>query len=521
MKRMFALMLALAMLLSASSALAAVDYPVNNDTKLVMWRVIDADITGAGYTSSNDTPAVKNWIEGSGINFEIKEFADNDSLLLALQADELPDMFMLDYPRYSGGVMGMVNDGLVIEITEEMLEENAPDYWAVMNSQPLYRQYITQLDGKMYHLSSLVFEPNSIYRFWQQLTYRGDMLEKYGLKMPETNEEFYDLLVFARDNIEGIDIPFVMDAAHMTTFAEYGYCSSAYGLVAAHEYQKDGVYHIGYYDPEYRDMLAFINKLYNEKLISADFASMDQATAQSAFTSGTAIAICTNNSRMSTLKGAVEQDGGYMVGGSVLHGADQDKAFYSFADPYINNTFSIFVTTETKHADLCLQLVNFLYTDAGNIVRNYGKEGVSFNYVDGVPTYTEYVTKNPNGYSLDAMIRSEALINWPGIHANEMLAQRHPEQSQLESYKMQEETSTPDAYTMVYSGVLEEYLDEYTDLWADINTYISECRTRFISGELNLEGDFDAYRQTLKDMGIERVIEIKQATLDAFNEAFK
>ena len=56
MKRMFVLMLALAMLLSASSALAAVEYPVNNDTKLVMWRVIDADITGAGYTSSNDTP---------------------------------------------------------------------------------------------------------------------------------------------------------------------------------------------------------------------------------------------------------------------------------------------------------------------------------------------------------------------------------------------------------------------------------------------------------------------------------
>ena len=483
--------------------------------------MLDADITGAGYTTSNDTPAIKNWIEGSGIKFEIKEFADNDAMLLALQADTLPDLFILDYPRYSGGVMGLYNDGLVIELTEEMLAEYAPDYWAVMNSQPLYRQYITQLDGKMYNMSSLVFEPNSIYRFWQQLTYRGDMLEKYGLKMPETNEEFYDLLVYAKNNIEGIDIPFVMDAAHMTTFAEMGYCSSAYGLVAAHEYQKDGVYHIGYYDEEYRDMLAFINKLYNEGLISPDFASMDQATAQSAFTTGSAIVICTNNSRMSTLKGAVEEDGGYMVGGSVLHGADQEKAYFSFADPYINNTFTTFITTETKHPELCLQLMNYLYTEEGNMMRNYGKEGVSYEIVDGVPTYTEYVTKNPNGYSLDSMIRSEALINWPGIHANEMLAQRHPEQSQLDSYKMQEATSTPDLYTMVYSGVLDEYLDEYTDLWTDINTYILECRTRFISGELNLEGDFDAYRQTLKNMGIERVIEIKQATLDAFNKAFQ
>ena len=188
MKRMFALVLAFTLLLTASSALAAVEYPVKDDTTLIMWRVLDADITGAGYTTSNDTPAIKNWIEGSGIKFEIKEFADNDAMLLALQADTLPDLFILDYPRYSGGVMGLYNDGLVIELTEEMLAENAPDYWALMNSQPLYRQYITQLDGKMYNMSSLVFEPNSIYRFWQQLTYRGDMLEKYGLKMLETNE---------------------------------------------------------------------------------------------------------------------------------------------------------------------------------------------------------------------------------------------------------------------------------------------------------------------------------------------
>lgn len=519
MKKFVAFLMALAMLLS-TSALAEISYPVDNDVTLVMWRVLDQDIVGAGYTSSNDTPGVQNWITGSGIKFEIKEFADNDSMLLALAADDLPDLFILDYNLYSGGVIGMVNDGLTIEITEEMVMENAPDYWAVLNSQPLYRQYVTQLDCKMYNMSSLIFEPNSIYRFWQQLTYRGDLLEKYGKTVPATNEEFRDLLIFARDNMEGIEIPFVMDAAHLTTFVESGYCSSAYGLVAPLDYQTDGVFHVGYYDPEYREVMRFMNDLYQEGLISPDFASMDQATAQSAFTNGTALVICTNNSRMSTLKDAVAQDGGYMVGGPVLHGADQEAAYYSFADPYINSTFSVFITPESKHPELCMQLINYLYTDEGNIVRNYGVEGKSFEYVDGVPTYTEYVTNNPNGYSADSMIRTEALINWPGIHAGPMLAARHPEQSQLDSYILQEASSKPDEHVIVYTGVMAENLDEYTDLWTDIRTYILECRTKFIAGEMNLDADFDAYRETLKSMGIERVIEIKQATLDAFNAAF-
>ncbi len=520
MKKFLAALVAISLLLM-SCASAEIAYPVQSDETLVMWRVLDPDIASAGYTSSNDTPGVKNWISGSGVRFEIKEFADQDSMLLALQADDLPDMFLIDYNTYSGGVNGIVNDGLAIELTEEMLEKDAPDYWAFINSQPLYKQYITQLDGKMYNLASLAFEPNSIYRFWQQLTYRGDLLEKYGLSVPTTNEEFKQLLIYARDNIDGIEVPFVFDAAHLATFVDNGYCSSAYNLVAPHEHQRDGVYHIGYYDPEYRDVMAYMNDLYNEGLISPDFASMDQAAAQSAFTNGTAIVICTNNSRMSNLKDAVAEDGGYMVAGPVLHGEDQDRAFYSFADPYINASYSIFVTPECKHPELCLQLVNYLYTEEGNIVRNYGVEGKSFTYVDGVPTYTDYVTKNPNGYSSDAMIRTEALINWPGIHASHMLAARHPEQSQLDSYQLQEQSSDPDSYVIVYTGVLNEYLDEYTDLWVDINTYINECRTKFIAGQLNLEEDFDAYRETLKSMGIERVIEIKQATLDAFNAAFK
>ena len=516
MKKLVSLLLMLALLMTAV-AQAEVTYPVDTQTKLVLWRVFDSDIVNAGYTSSNDTPAVKNWIERSGIDFEIKEFTDNNALLTAMQADDLPDIIIFDYTTYPGGVMGMVDDGICVELTNDMLQQNAPDYWAYMEENPVYWDYAKQLDGKMYYWMDVSFEANSYYRFWQQLTYREDMLEQYGLKVPTTNEEFYDLLVFARDNIPGITVPFIGDAAHMDTFIEYGYCTSEYGLVAGHEYQQDGVYHIGSYEESYREALRFMNKLYSEKLISVDFASMDQTVAQSSFTNGESLVLFTNNSRLNTLKKAVEEDNGSMVAGGSLHGADQEKSYFAFGDPYVSSRWSAFVTTEAKDPALCLQLLNYLYSEEGRITACFGTEGVTFNYVDGVPTFTEYITNNPNGYALDAMTRTEGLVNWPCIHSNVLQAQRHPEQSQIDSYALQRNSTDLDEYLIVYTGVLPEYSDEYTSLWTDISTYISECRVKFISGQMNLEEDFDNYRANLKSMGIERVIEIKQMTLDALN----
>jgi len=58
--------------------------------------------------------------------------------------------------------------------------------------------------------------------------------------------------------------------------------------------------------------------------------------------------------------------------------------------------------------------------------------------------------------------------------------------------------------------------EEYASLISDISTYIAETGIRFITGELNLEGDFDTFQDTLKAMNIDRVLEIKQSAYDEY-----
>ena len=56
---------------------------------------------------------------------------------------------------------------------------------------------------------------------------------------------------------------------------------------------------------------------------------------------------------------------------------------------------------------------------------------------------------------------------------------------------------------------------EYSSLYTDIETYVQECNVKFIMGQMSLD-DYEAYRNTLKAMGIERCIELQQAALDRY-----
>ena len=118
------------------------------------------------------------------------------------------------------------------------------------------------------------------------------------------------------------------------------------------------------------------------------------------------------------------------------------------------------------------------------------------------------------------MARSYALINWPGIHGDNQLRQRHPEQTQVDAYMLWGDTDHDKHVVSPEDVVLDEYTDEYASLWIDIELYINESRAKFINGELDIDKDWDNYISTLQTMGMDRVYEIKQQTLDAYSTAF-
>lgn len=515
MKKIVSLLLLLAMLCT-TLATAEVTYPVKTDKTLTIWKLLDGFITEAGYTSTNETPGFIAWQEQSGIKVEIQEYNDTNALVLALQGGgALPDMIIMNPNWYNGGVMGMYEDGIIAELDDDIVAEYAPEYWTFMNQDPLYLDLVRQLDGKMYNLAGHVFEQDSVYRFWRGLFYRGDLLEAAGKEVPDTIEEFYDVLV-ALKNLDGVTTPLVFQgSSDLNEMLRNGDISSAFGLPRTGEYHIDGVWHYGAYEPEYQDLLRFVKKLYDEKLISVDYLTMESSVAQAMLCTGEAGAFYGNNSRLNTFLGSLEEGGSFAAGKPMLQ-ADGGRTMYTFADFMVTMDDTTFITSESKNVELCLQFYNYLFTEQGNLMRNFGLEGVTYEMVDGEPVYTEFLLNNPDGYNMDGIARSYGLINWPGIHSDDQLRQRHPQQTQIDAYENWGNTDNS-KHVITHTTVLDEYLNDYTNLWVDIELYINECRAKFINGEMDIETEFDDYIATLKKMGMDKVVEYKQKTLDAYN----
>ena len=58
--------------------------------------------------------------------------------------------------------------------------------------------------------------------------------------------------------------------------------------------------------------------------------------------------------------------------------------------------------------------------------------------------------------------------------------------------------------------------EELAEMMSDIETYVEEMFVKFITGQEPLD-NFGAFQDRLKQMGIERAIEIKQAGLARYN----
>ena len=63
----------------------------------------------------------------------------------------------------------------------------------------------------------------------------------------------------------------------------------------------------------------------------------------------------------------------------------------------------------------------------------------------------------------------------------------------------------------------EEEVAEYNSIMTDIQTYVDEYKLKFILGTESLD-NFPQFVENIKNMGIERAIEIRQAEYDRYLE---
>ena len=485
-------------------------YPLEGNPKLTYWVGLASNVS-AYATNYSELPFRQNLEKATGVKVEYihpPSGQETESLNVLLASGDYPDIIEYAWPGYPGGVVKLYNDGVILELTE-LMEKYAPNLTAYYEANPEIARQVKSDDGKFYLVPFI--RGSKELRHTSGPVLRADWLAEAGLEPPKTIAEWETVLTAFKEQ-QGCEAPFTGSLTHLRRVFTHAFD------IGLDFYPDNKVVKYGPAEDGYKEFLTTLADWYAKGLIDRNFSTVDRTIQDANMTTGKG--------------GSTYAAGGGQMGPYIKTGQAEDpnydlvsttfptknpgeKPKYMNSFEFTSNGHAV-ITTSCKNPEVAMRFLDFAYGEEGYILYNFGVEGESFTYVDGVPTYTDLVMKNPDGLTIAQAMSKYCLapISGPFVQAPEYIQQYYelPQQKEaLINWSDNDENTTvmpPITFTTEESAEVAKIMNE-------INTYVDEITTKIIMG-VEPVSKVDEIKDTLKSMNIDRAIEIYQAALDRY-----
>lgn len=547
MKKTFAVLMCAIMLLMGIVPAFAVEMTPNNEYPIVTEK-ITLDVFAPSIPTIVDlaTNEFTVWLEektGVHVNWiTAPQESAVDVLNMMLASNDLPDIiFGVQVSTASEELFGTA-EHMFLPLND-LIENNAPIFKSILDARPEVKDSITALDGNIYSLPSL----QDCYHcgYSQKMWINQDWLTKLNLEMPTTTDEFYDVLVAFRDldpNGNGLkdEIPLIGAKENegwyqsVTGFLlnAFVYDSGVYNQVKDYV-TKDGVVDTSINKDAYREGLRYLNKLYSEGLIYSDSLTLKYDQVKSLALAEEELIGASPAGHLGMFLDIVTNPERYRHYTSVAPLKGPEGVQHATYFPYYPITTGEFIiTVNNPYPEASIRWADLMYDYETTMIRGWGAEDVAWRDaeegelgLDGI-TPALYKTlipfdeqaQNVHWSWLGIEYTDNAL--WNGINVST------PDMDLYSSDGFEKLlwVETEDKYEPFQSDLYFELpslrmdsldTDELSILQVQLKNYIEESRSRFIIGDLNLDGDWDTYIANLKDLGLDRFLELKQKAYDA------
>ncbi len=435
-------------------------------------------------------------------------------------AGDLPDI-MYTQPKhhnYRDGMDAAIADGYIADLSEYI--EWAPNYVSWLNSIETAKQDVFTDSGKMYGFWSFWDNMEGGYAD-QGLSIRKDFLDKVHMDVPTTYDEWETVLTAFKEQL-GIEAPFYTSKKGI----DHGEFMAGFGI-APRFYQVDGTVKFGPMEDAYKEYLTLLNDWYKKGLLDPDFATRKSSGVTA-----------DNDMMLNDKVGSLVDYGTRMTDAYISRGATnpefwtvaapQPKKDASAPDPAwreVSNNYRdiqavcILVNKNSKHLEEAIRWVDSFYAKDVYLNANYGidseKDRVWYEASDGhrIGIY-DFRYSNPDGLD-SATVAAKYWAKNPPIRCEASQIEQMPAE-RAAAYAVWSKYP-PTNYIPVTVTMTSDENAEYSQYYTDLDAFIQENEVKFIKGERSLD-EYDAYRQTLRDMGIDRCIALQQAALDRYNK---
>lgn len=451
-------------------------------------------------------------------------------LNLALASGDYPDIF-LNMPLTAAQLEIYGKQG-VFQPLNDLIDNYGKETKKVFEEYPIAEERVTSNDGNIYSIPDVneCFHCKYSGKMWMN----QEWLKKLDLEMPKTTDEFYQVLKAFKtedpngngkadeiplagspDGWNGDFIPFIMNAFIYT---------ESIGSGPKFIYLDNKKIDVAFNKPEWRDGLEYMNKLYSEGLIAPESFTQDKNQLVSIAEGSKALGAAPGGTPMSfsTLGGDVYQN---YVTVPPLKGPD-GKQFVDMLNDGGVLEGKFVISSTSKYPEVAMRLGDALLNQDVMMRALYGEEGEGWREskegeigIDGEPAKYFAFTK---GEEMQNKHWNQAAPHYRPIEfrTNRAVGEATEDATENLDYILHKETEKYASYAnediVVPPLVLnEQQSSEVLDIQKSIQDYVEEMSIRFITGDANLDKEWDGYIESLKSMNLDRYVDILQESYDA------
>lgn len=532
-KRIFSVLLVLTMLAGLMVGCGKKTEEVSGDGATLTVGIPQ----NASVTNYDENAFTKYIEEQLDINIEFVFFNSSSTnylqqlSLMASSNEKMPDILW--------GFQGMDNTtrnefgdaGYFLDLTD-LIEKHGTNYKAHLEQLPKEVQSRIMAKGTA---SSGGFYGMPLYSCTvvdnvQNMTYINQTwLDKVGMSAPTTVDELYNVLKAFKEkdpngNGKADEIPIFGRTGMSMNICDYIINAFVYYNHSNDINVTDGKVWAPFASDEYRQALVYMNKLFDEGLLSELCFSVTSTTEE--------IALNTPSNETALV--------GIWQGHPSLSADETNKVMkeYVALNALGDETgkggylvissdglgFTSFITKDCKNPDLAMKFLDFFYADETVTCMRHGEKGVDWVEEGGSNFYTDNATFTAKNSEVFFSGNKTWCINGLGIltYENYLTADAGSEALDAETTRLlsglwsfAKDAKEPEELTEGLPYTQEE-MEESAEIITMLRSYIVEARNYFVNGTTDPSNDADwsTYLKELDKLGLPKYLDIVQAAYD-------
>ena len=490
-------------------------YPLTTEKKTLTVYIRDnsAGVIGDyGKVAAFQAAAEKLGVELKFVHPTTGSEADQFNLMIG--SGQYPDIIVWEFSTAAMGLSELVDNGVLIDM-DSLIREYAPNYLKVLDRDPIYPKEVRSNDGKY----------QAFYTFTVSIplstgpVFREDILNKNGLSLPTTVDEWTEVMTALKANDPTVEYPLTANKNY-TGSVWFNELLPAFNTRIDFCLDENGQVVYGPATENFRQYLAKLNEWYKAGLIDPEFMSNDSKAVNAKIASGSSVvaSMAINSGIRNITNSARPENPDFQLTGVAWPTLNAgDASTYVLEGGITHTGVQAAITTGCADPVLATQVLDFFYSEEGSDLLSWGIEGESYTVENGVKTFTDNILHNPDGKPATEAILNYALPVYGFVNAQDndayiQLAISLPEQGAARSLWQSLEAGA----TLPKLVVDKEVANEYHMILNDVQTFVQESYIKFVTGQSNLDSDWETYLSTLNGMDLPYAVECVTNAYNAF-----